>query len=194
MYRTIGLTLRLWWTSGFPVSSTTLITSTSSVDVHRVERYVIAIYGFYKIYIAKWPSLVHNTHLIYDLRQTQKYPPKYIYYCECVRVWSLSNTWHYTPWTFSTGICRRLTFVLLRQQRKPSRSRTNKESNLNTATMKYLTSGHRESYTLVARKRYMKRLVYVYSHIFFHQNFHYRHHHHHHLRHYFLCKCVCVVF
>uniref|UniRef100_A0A182MJJ2 Uncharacterized protein n=1 Tax=Anopheles culicifacies TaxID=139723 RepID=A0A182MJJ2_9DIPT len=27
--------------------------------------------------------------------------------------------------------------------------------------MKYLTAGHRESYTLVARKRYMKRMLYV---------------------------------
>lgn len=27
--------------------------------------------------------------------------------------------------------------------------------------MKYLSSGHRESYTLVARKRYMKKLLYV---------------------------------
>lgn len=30
--------------------------------------------------------------------------------------------------------------------------------------MKYLSSGHRESYTLVVRKRYMKRMLYV--HIF----------------------------
>jgi len=28
--------------------------------------------------------------------------------------------------------------------------------------MKYLTNTHKESYTLVARKRYMKNLLYVY--------------------------------
>lgn len=50
--------------------------------------------------------------------------------------------------------------------------------------MKYLTAGNRESYTLVARKRYMKRLMYVYT--------HFHHHHWHFITHHQRVVCVCV--
>lgn len=36
--------------------------------------------------------------------------------------------------------------------------------------MKYISNGHKESYTLVARKRYMKKLLYVSKYFILFQN------------------------